>query len=171
MPIYPSAAPVDLLDPSEVRYIAPARAALLREVNDRQHAVMTAFGGPVQVWTGYQEGFSSPETRKVLFRVPPGTQTCRVGALVRRTGSGASLVEVRVGAGNWVELRPPPSSGGAEDLTWLWSGGDAPDSANVSRRLGLRATPALSWATITVELRCTRAEVYAIACAPEHLPL
>lgn len=178
MAIFPAGDQVDLRVTTRLRYIEAARASLLRDVNDRQHSVMTAFGGPPQVWSGYLDGQTSgagsEKLGQVLFRVPPGTQAGAFGVFAQgfwpSGGGEAGKVEMKVGAGAYVVVTVPPSSG-VEDIQWRWTGNDPAGSANVSRRLGIRANPDQEWATIAVDVRLTRAVLYQIAFIPAHLPI
>lgn len=145
MPRLPRYAPsLDLLGTSTIRDLQPAYASLLWEIDRRQWALATGWGGPPQwVVTDWFAG-GTTETHYAPCRVPPGVGAVDLWFLVR--GRGKLTITSSADATGSI-LR---TSGGEElgQGRILRTSGQLSTvvGASTSRAVDVVASPAMAWA-------------------------
>ena len=162
----PENIPVDTLGVASMRSFAAARASLLRDIGARQHSLMSAFGGPPQIFSFYLDGALGAVSAELPpIRIAPGTTRAVVGFL----GRGRGPVEVVTPAdtnGVRVRLR---TGAAAEQIRWFWGSASGGTLPMVSRTLVLSASSAESWGITTGTIDIEDVEVFAVAIIPQHL--
>lgn len=162
---------VDLIDLYAVRDMAPALVDYLRMIRSRQHALMSAWGGPA-VCRSLGLTSSGSTTWTVTVRVPPGVTDLGLALLCH----GSAIITITTAAdATGTELRSvAPNDAGAETPTWVSTGTVAPSSAGASSGRAVTVLSSASWTWSDVDLSIAVADVssvglLAIETRPVHV--
>lgn len=175
---YPRAAPsLDQIGESSVVDPRLAESALLREIDDRQQALITEWGGtPFTKTVDWSHTGTSSTTYYDVIRVPPGVEFVQV-ALVTSGYGTVTLTSTHDSTGT--TLRTISEEGEIAEARDVWSTTEEDVDAAASAP-PLRVAPGDSgylweWTDVEVEAVVTAAsgltcQVYAVAYIPLHRP-
>lgn len=140
---------VDLIDLYALRDMAPALVDYLRMIRARQHALMSAWGGPA-VCRSMGLTSSGATSWTVPIAVPPGVTDVGLDLLCH----GSAIITITTSAdATGTELRAvAPNGAGADTPVWVSTGGLAPSSAGASSGRAVTVLSAVSWAWSDVDL-------------------
>lgn len=165
---------LDLLSTDSIGGPQPAAIHLIREIDQRQHALMTTYGGPPRYVTLnklYNGAFSFEHTTFV----PPGVTYLNIGLLV--SGRGEVTITTAsdvVGTKMRSTLNSTSDARTVLDAEWLWASGIVPDTEGAeSARAILTGLRQWAWDTLTLIFDGDKAVDFAIlgmVVAPIHLP-
>ena len=161
----PENIPIDTYGVPDIRSYSPAYASMLRDIGARQHALMSAFGGPPIVHTGYVDGTSAPSSTRWVAMIPPGVTRAQIAVQTR----GRAWVTMST-AVDTNGIKIVTSVGTArEAIRWTFGGNDGGTLPDVSRSLILRASPSEFWGTVVVTVGVDIGELFGIAIIPIHV--
>ena len=164
---------LDLLDPVALRDMAPALIDYLRTARTRQHALMSAWGGPAVCRScNYQAVIDTTATFTV--RIPPGVTdidlalTCFGTAVINITTSADAV-------GTELRAVAPGGSNGDETPIKVATGGLISSSAGAGSGRAITVRSSVSWtfADVDLEFDLTGVDsfgILAIETRPIHVP-
>lgn len=155
----PSFLSLDIDDP--VRFLDP-RAALvsvLRGIETRQHALMSAWGGCPRVYAMLIKATGS-SSKTLTVRCPPGVTDFDLGFLLAGTGtltvtSSADATGTEIVCDN--NASTPTTD--ADLARWFYTGGAASTSAGASSGRAVTVASSASWAWTNVDLTLATSSV------------
>lgn len=174
MPKYPTFSRLDQHDITPAPGGAtPARLERLRLVDDRQHALMTKFGGP-PIYCDIAKIVTANDSVQAQVPIPPGVTYLDLGVFM--FGKGDLTITSAVDAtGTLFRSRGDPQ--GAEHSEWLWTSGVAASSfgAESGRAVQVASTPVWNWSTVLLTFGITnvttRFGLLGVVLAPIHMPV
>ena len=154
-----------------------ARAGLLRQVAERQHALLSGWGGPPQARTlQIQATNGATASRVVSYRVPPGVTHANVSLLLEGRGT-ATLTTAADTTGTQLRNSEDVDSLNGDVAQWHATEGvyDATEGAESGRALQLVSAAAWSHqdVDVTVAIDAEASMDFAIWAAvfrPVHVP-
>jgi len=177
MSVHPLTSPdVDTLGIVPVVDLAPAAIDYLRAVRTRQHALMSAWGGPAVCRTLYILATGNA-THTVTVRVPPGCTDLDLS--VHAFGNGTLTVTSSADATGTqlVSVAPIDSAAIEEEAAqWISTGGALSSSAGASsgRAVTVRSSNAWTWVDVDLTFAITgvttRFGIMALETRPAHPP-
>lgn len=177
MSVSPLTSPdVDTVQPIRVRDLAPAVIDYLRMIRQRQHALMSGWGGAAICRTLYIQA-TGDATHTVTVRVPPGVTDLDLALLAY--GNGTVTITTSVDA-TGTELRSvaPIDSAAIEEeqAAWVSTGGALSSSAGASSARAVTVASSATWVWQDVDLTLTitgvtsRFGCLALETRPIHAP-
>ncbi len=162
---------LDLIPPQALVDERPARASYLREIDRRQHALMTGWGGPTVSRSFYvsTSGITAPT---FTLRIPPGVTECDIGLLMFGIGEVTITTTGIDAVGTTLRNRGQTDEAQA---TWQRTGGVWTSGSAATGRAVTVASSA-SWAWADVDFVFTTAAVttafgwHCVELAPIHVP-
>lgn len=166
---------LDMLSTDPIGGPQPAAIHLIREIDQRQHALMTTYGGPARYVT-LNKHYDAPFSFEHTTFVPPGVTYLNIGLLV--TGRGDVTITTAsdvVGTKMRSYLNPTNDGRTVLDAEWLWTSGILPDTEGAESARAI-LTGARQWAWDTLTLTFDGANISSgfsilgMVVAPIHLP-
>lgn len=166
---------LDRYDVTPRSEVCEASIDLIRNAEQRQHALMTRHGG-APVFVDFVAIVTSADTRRVTVQVPPGVTYCDIGLCL--FGSGAAAITGAADAtGTRLTVRGETASTLAEHARWVWTGGLLDAALGASSGRAICVSSSVSWTIQDVELQVslesvdTRLGVVGMVLVPIHLPV
>lgn len=172
---YPITLGLDRYDITPRREVVEASLDLLIDAEQRQHALMTGYGGPAQYYdvVSIQTGAGSA---RVPVWVPPGVTYCNVG--LRLNGIGDVTITTSADAtGSTLTTRGDTAVAMNEHGVWTWTSGIQSSALGAAsgRAVQFSATATWEWqvveATLTFANVTTRCGVIGMMLSPIQLPV
>lgn len=177
MSVYPLTSPdVDDLRPVTVRDLAPALIDHLRTIRQRQHALMSGWGGCAVCRTLYIQA-TGDVVHTVTVRIPPGVTDLDLALLAY--GNGTCTITTSADATGTVLRSVAPIDSAAieeEQAAWVSTGGALSSSAGASSGRAVTVASSASWVwqdvdlTLTITGVTTRFGCLALETRPVHAP-
>ena len=143
---------------------AGAAIAYPREARNRQHALMTGWGGP-PICRSYYLSTTTDTTRSVTLHLPPGVTQVYVGLLAWGNGS-ITVTTSADGTGTVFTLVGPVDTGAMDEESAAWVLGGRP--------VTVASSASWAWAdvdfTLTVDVVDTVVGALAFEVRPIHVP-
>lgn len=150
---------LDTLPTVRVTDFALALASYLRDAHTRQHALMSAWGGPPVCHSCYVASSGATSTTFTV-RVPPGVTDLRIDVLA--WGNGTLAITSSVDAtGSTLTHVAPVDTGAAdeESAVWIGTGSTMPTSAGATSGRAVTVRSSVSWTWADVDLTLTISDV------------
>lgn len=166
---------VDLVGIVPVVDFAPARVSYLRDAATRQHAVMSAWGGPPVCRSVYFSA-TGPTTTYITIRVPPGVTDVDVAVLVWGIGTLTITTSADATGCAFTQGAAVDADVDEESAVWLSTGGVQSTAAGAGSGRALTVAASASWVwqdvdlTLDVTAVTTRFGLLAIETRPIHVP-
>lgn len=162
--------PIRLLDP------CPALVAWLRLIEQRQHSLMSKWGGPPRCYTEIIKATGATST-VLTVSIPPGVTDCDIA--VRMAGTGTLVITSGADA-TGTQMKCDNNAGApttdAELGQWFQTGGYLPTSAGAASGRAVTVASSASWAwqdvdlTLTISAVTSSLTILAIEIQPIHVP-
>lgn len=172
----PSRYSVDVDDPIGLSDPTPALIAYLRLIEQKQHALMSAWGGPPRCMTEIIKATGASST-VLTVSIPPGVTDIDIAVLLAGTGT---LVITSTADATGTQFISDNNAGApttdAEMASWYATSGYLPTSAGAASGRAVTVASSASWAWQDVDLTLTTSSVtssltvLAVEIQPIHVP-
>lgn len=172
----PASYSVDIDDPIRMNDPRGAVVAILRQIEHKQHSLMSQWGGPPRCYTEIIKATGA--TSSVLtVAIPPGVTDCDIAILMAGTGTVVvTSTADATGTQFMSDNNAAAPTTDAELGQWFQTAGYMPTSAGAASGRAVTVAASASWAWVNVDLTITISAVtssltiLAIEIQPIHVP-